>query len=413
MTTVSELGQQPDPERVGRELEKLFAEQRLSRRRFLGRGASAVLMAGGLASVLAACGIDGTAARNLRDLQAEAARVNHPRTAIGDWTFSNWPLYIDKSVIKDFNNKYGGHCKYVEEINDNNEFYGKVRQQLAQGVPIGRDIVTLTDYMASRWVRFGYVTPIDGRNVPNKRNLVPNLKSIGYDPRRQFTLPWQSGAIGIGYDIKQTGGEIRSVRDLFDPRWKGRVTMFSEPYDSAGTVLLGEGIDASRATLDQQLGAIERIGKANDAGQFRRFTGNDYTTDLTKGNIALALAYSGDLVQLQSDNPNLRFSYPEEGAMLFTDNMMMPSEVEHPYAAETMMNYVYEPSVAAVICAYVNYLSPVDGIREILERSDPEIASNELIFPPDDVRRRLHSYPTFSTRQEQTMYEAMAKVTGA
>ncbi len=142
---------------------------RLSRRRFLGRGAATALMAGGLAQVLAACGIDGTAARNLSDLQREAATVDHPRADLGDWTFSNWPLYIDKSVIKEFNSKYGGHCKYVEEINDNNEFYGKVRQQLAAGVPIGRDIVTLTDYMASRWVRFGYVTPIDKGNVPNSR----------------------------------------------------------------------------------------------------------------------------------------------------------------------------------------------------------------------------------------------------
>ncbi|MDO8185597.1 spermidine/putrescine ABC transporter substrate-binding protein [Conexibacter sp. JD483] len=402
-----------DPERFGHELDRFVARQGLSRRRFLGRGAATVLMAGGLAQVLAACGIDGTAARNLADLERQARRVNHPRTELGDWTFSNWPLYIDKSVIKDFNAKYGGHCKYVEEINDNNEFYGKVRQQLAAGVPIGRDIVTLTDYMASRWVRFGYVTPIDKRNVPNGRRLVRNLRSITYDPRRQFTLPWQSGAIGIGYDIKQTGGEVRSLRELFDPRWKGRVTLFSEPYDSAGSVLLMEGVDASRATLDQMLGAIERIGKANDDGQFRRFTGNDYTTDLTKGNIALALAYSGDLVQLQSDNPNMRFAYPEEGAMQFTDNMMMPAKVEHPYAAETMMNYVYEPAVAAKICAYVNYISPVEGIKEILERTDPEIASNELIFPPDDVRAKLHSYPSFTTREEQQMYEAMAQVTGA
>ena len=409
MTEVSEV----DPERFGHELDRFFADKQVSRRRFLGRGAATALMAGGLAQVLAACGIDGTAARNLSDLQREAATVRHPRTELGDWTFSNWPLYIDKSVIKEFNSKYGGHCKYVEEINDNNEFYGKVRQQLAAGVPIGRDIVTLTDYMASRWVRFGYVTPIDKANVPNGRRLVRNLRTISYDPRRDFTLPWQSGAIGIGYDIAQTGREVTSLRELFDPRWKGRVTMFSEPYDSAGSVLLMEGVDASRATLDQMLGAIERIGKANDDGQFRRFTGNDYTTDLTKGNIALALAYSGDLVQLQSDNPNMRFAYPEEGAMLFTDNMMMPSKVEHPYAAETMMNYVYEPEVAAKICAYVNYLSPVEGIREILERTDPDIARNELIFPPDEVRDRLHSYPSFSTRQEQQMYEAMAEVTGA
>jgi spermidine/putrescine transport system substrate-binding protein len=402
-----------DPERVGHELDRFFEEQRFSRRRFLGRGAAAAFAFGGLGAALSACGIDGTATRNMASLQRAAETIHHPSVPIGDWTFSNWPLYMDKDIIKSFDAKFGGHCKYVEEINENNDFYGKVRQQLQAGVPIGRDIVVLTDYMASRWVRFGYVTPFDKRNIPNIRNLVPTMRSIAYDPRRQFTLPYQSGAVGLGYDIRQTGGELKSIRDLFDPRWKGRVTMLAEPYDSAGTVLLMEGVDATRATLDQMLGAIDRLGEYNDKGQFRRFTGNDYSTDLTKGNIAIALAYAGDLVQLQSDNPNLRFAFPEEGAMMFTDNLMMPAKVEHPYAAETMMNYLYDPEVAAKLCAYVNYISPVQGTKPILEKSDPGIASNELIFPPDDVRNNMHPYPTFTTREEQKMYEAMAKVTGA
>ena len=395
--------------RIESALERLLFDDRQSRRRFIGRSAGAALIASGLS----ACGIEGTASKTLAALQAEAAKVHHPKTPIGDWTFSNWPLYIDKHVIKDFDAKFGGHCKYVEEINDNNEFLGKVRQQLQEGVPIGRDIMVLTDYTAAKCVRSGWVTPYDPKNVPNRKNLVTNLRSVPYDPKRQFTLPWQSGAIGLGYDIKQTGGEIKSLEVLFDPKYKGRVTMFSEQYDSAGSVLLLEGKDPTTATVDEQLAAIEKIGKANDAGQFRRFTGNDYTTDLTKGNIAIALAYSGDLVQLQSDNPNLRFAYAEEGAMLFTDNMMEPAKVQHPYAAEVMMNYVYEPDVAAKICAYVNYLSPVEGVRELLQKSDPEIANNELIFPPDEVRKRLHNYPAFTTAQEQTLNEAMAKVTGA
>src|SRR3954452_11889413 len=174
-------------------------------------------------------------------------------------------------------------------------------------------------------------------------------------------MTWQCGAIGIGYNVKETWRELKSVKDLFDPKFKGRVTMLAEPSDSANTVLLGDGIDASKASIDQILGAIEKISKANDAGQFRKFTGNDYTQPLAKGDIWVALAYSGDLVQLQSDNPHLKFAYPEEGAMLFTDNMMMPAKVAHPYAAETMMNYVYEPAVAAKIAAYVNYISPVKG----------------------------------------------------
>lgn len=365
-----------------------------------------------LAALLSGCGIEGTASKTLASLQKEAAGVHHAKVPIGDWTFSNWPLYIDKSVLKTFDKRYGGHVKYVEEINDNSEFFGKVRQQLQRARPIGRDIVTLTDYMTAKWVRSGYVTPIDYKNVPNAKNLVTNLRSVPYDPKRQFSLPWQSGAIGLGYDIRQTGGELKSIAALFDPKYKGRVTMLSEQYDSAGTVLLGMGKDPTKATVDDQLSAIEKIKKANDAGQFRRFTGNDYTTDLTKGNIAIALAYSGDLVQLQSDNPNLRFAYPEEGAMLFTDNMMLPLKVQHPYAAETMMNYVYEPEVAAKICAYVNYISPVGGIQELVEKIDPDIAKNDLIFPSEETRKLFRAYPAFTPAEEQRLTEAMAEVAG-
>ena len=388
---------------------------RLDRRRFIGRAGATGLALSSLSAVLSACGsIEGTASQSDEETAEKVAAVSHPKAKIGNWTFSNWPLYIDRKVIKNFNKKYGGKCKYVEEINDNFEFYGKVRQQLEQGRPIGRDIITPTDYLAARLVRLSYVEPIDKNNTPNfVANLNDNLKGINYDPKREYSAPWQSGAVGLGYNIKKTGRELKSVKDLFDPKFKGRVTMLGEAYDSANTVLLGDGVDASKATIDQILGAIEKIGKANDAGQFRRFTGNDYTTDLAKGNVWVSLAYSGDLIQLQSDNPDLRFAYPEEGSMLFTDNMMMPAKVEHPFAAETMINYVYDPEVAAIICAYVNYLSPVKGVKEILAKTDPELAENELIFPPDDVAANLHAYPALSPADERTMQEAMAQVAGA
>ncbi|WP_320669076.1 polyamine ABC transporter substrate-binding protein [Patulibacter defluvii] len=402
-----------DRERIEGALDRFLAEDRSSRRRFLGRGAGAAFLASGLATALTACGIEGTAAISPAQLAKEAASVNHPKQKIGDWVFANWPLYMDKAVIKDFDKRYGGNCKYVEEINDNDDFFGKVRKQLAAGQPIGRDIVVLTDFMAAKWVRAGYASPIDKRNVPNAKNIVSNLKTIAYDPKREFTLPYQSGAVGLGYNIKETGRELKSLKEFFNPEWRGRVTMLNEAYDSAGTVMLMQGKDPSKAKLDDLLEAIELLSKQREKGQFRKFTGNDYTTDLAKGNVAVALVYSGDLVQLQSDNPDVRFVYAEEGSMLFTDNLMLPTKVAHPYAAETMFNYLYEPEVAAKLCAYINYLSPVDGIRPILERTDPDIAKNELIFPPDDVRARLHPYPPLTVAEEQIMKAAMSDVTGS
>ena len=385
---------------------------RLNRRSFIYRAGGAGLTLTGLPAIFAACGgVEGTQ-EQASENQDKAKEVSHPKTEIGDWTFSNWPLYMDKALLKAFDKQYGGKVRYLEDINDNYEFFGRVQQQLENGEPIGRDIVVLTDYMAARWIRNGYAEPIDKNNVPNAKNIVDNLATINYDPDRTYTLPYQSGAIGAGYNIKKTGREITSVADLFDPEFKGRVTMFSEPYDSASTVLLGDGIDCSTASLDQILGAIDKIDKANQEGQFRRFTGNDYTTDLAKGNIDIALAYSGDLVQLQSDNPDLRFSYFEEGNVAFNDNLLMPAKVEHPYAAETMFNYLYDPEVAAKLAAWVNYISPVKGAKEVLEKTDPDIASNELIFPPPEIQANIKAYPALDPAEEREMQEAMAQVTG-
>ena len=380
----------------------------ISRRVFLARAGALTT----LPAIFAACGIEGTGPTEEEAAQA-AQDVRHPKERIGNWTFSNWPLYMDKKVLRAFEKEYGGKVRYLEEINDNYEFLGKVGQQLEQKRPIGRDIVVLTDYMASRWVRNAYAEPIDKRNVPNIGNLVDNLATISYDPDRRFTLPFQSGAIGLGYNVKKTGRELGSVKDLFDPKFKGRVTMLSEPYDSACTVLLGDGIDASNAKVDELVTAIEKIDEVNRSGQFRRFTGNDYTTDLAKGNVWVSLAYSGDVVALQSDNPDLRFAYFEEGNMAFNDNLMMPAEVEHPYAAETMMNYLYDPEVAAKVAAYINYISPVKGAQEALEKTDPEIANNPLIFPPPEIQAKLKNYPSLTPQDERTMQEAMATVTGA
>lgn len=390
-------------------VERLLQQERHSRRDFVRRAGASGLAFTGLGAFLAACGgVEGT---ETKDATAPVS-VRHPKVAITELAFSNWPLYIDKGVLRSFEKRYGGNVRYVEEINENQEFFGKVRQQLQRKQPIGRDLVALTDYMAARWVRNGYVTPIDKANVPNAKNLVAGLRKPKFDPERQYTLPWQSGMTAIGYNPKKTGGKLTSINDLFDPRFKGRVTMLADPHDSAGLVLLSMGIKTEEATIDDVLKAIDKIDEENRKGQIRRFTGNDYTTDLAKGNVWAAVAYSGDVVQLKADSPELEFLIPDEGAMIWSDNLMIPAKAEHPYAAETMMNYVYEPEVAARIAAEVNYVTPVIGAKEALAKTDPELASNELIFPSDETRAKLHPYVTLDQADEDRMLAAMQQVTG-
>jgi spermidine/putrescine transport system substrate-binding protein len=226
-------------------------------------------------------------------------------------------------------------------------------------------------------------------------------------------MPWQSGMTAIGYNKSKTGRPITSINDLFDPKFKGKVSFLEDPHDSAGLVLIGMGKKTATATTDELLAAIDKIDQANKSGQIRRFTGNDYTTDLTKGNLWVSVAYSGDVVSLQADNPDLEFVIPDEGAILWTDNMMMPQKPPHPYAAETMMNYVYDPQVAAKIAAAVNYVSPVVGAKQALAGSDPKLAQNPLVFPSDADLQKLQPYPTPDAAGEQAMAEAMQKVVGA
>jgi spermidine/putrescine transport system substrate-binding protein len=396
-----------------RELDLFFeqlVEGRVSRRQLIRRLGAAGLTMSSAGTLLAACGgVKGT--NKSGPIKSTAS---HPKTAIKQLDFSNWPLYIDKSVLKDFEKKYpGSNVKYTEEINDNEEFFGKVRQQLQSGDSLNRDLVVLTDWMASRWVKAGWVEPKDKRNIPNEKNLVSNLQHPKWDPNRDFSLPWQSGMSAIGYNPDKTGRKITSIGDLFDPKFKGKVALFSDPHDSAGLMVLLAGKKTEDATLADVLAGIHKIDQENKKGQIRRFTGNDYTTDLVKGNLWLCMAYSGDVFQLQKDNPRLRFVIPDEGCVQFTDNMMLPQKPPHPYAAETMMNYVYDPVVAAKIAAYLNYVTPVNGAQAAIEKIDPKLASDQLIFPDAATRAKIHPYVDLTASEERVMNDAMQKVIGA
>ena len=395
---------------IDRVIDDLMQGRIHSRREFITRLSAAGLLVGGGSTLLAACGgVEGTADEEARKRSTE---VTHPKEPVTRLNFANWPLYIDKKVIRDFEKETGAKVKYTEEINDNEEFFGKIRQPLAQKRAIGRDIIALTDWMAARLIRLGYVQPLDKKNIPNAKNLISSLQSPPWDKERNYSLPWQAGMTAIGYN-KKKAGTLTSWQEIFDPKFKGRVSLLSDAREAANAILLRDGKDPASATIDDVLAAIEEIDKINRSGQIRRFTGNDYTTDLTKGNLWIAQAYSGDVIQLQADNPELEFLIPEEGATQWADNMQIPNKAENVYAAEVWMNYVYDPPVAAKIAAYVNYVTPVKGAKEELAKDDPELAENELIFPSEETLAKLHPYVNLDEAEERQMNEAMQAVVGA
>jgi len=314
--------------------------------------------------------------------------------------FSNWTLYIDvdektKShpTLQQFTKKTGTKVKYVEDINDNASFFGKIQGPLSRGQSIDRDIIVLTDN--SRFPKLmidkGWLEKLDKNAIPNAKNLVPALRHPNWDSDRSYSLPWQSGMTGIAWNEDVTG-PVTSIQQLLDdPKLKGKVTMLTEMADSIGLVMLDSGDDPSVVTDETFHKAIARVQKGVDNGQIRQFTGNDYAQPLTRGDLAAAVAWSGDVVQLLASNPKLKWAIPEKGAMIWTDNMFVPLEGSSP-TASTYMNFVYDPKIQAQIAAYVNYVPPVKGTREELAKTDPDTAKNTLIFPSDEMLSEVHSF---------------------
>jgi spermidine/putrescine transport system substrate-binding protein len=395
------------------DFERSVLEQ-ITRRRLLRRGAAGAIGLSAL-SYLAACGSETGGGGGDGGGESEAKAI--PKGKISDSLyFANWPAYIeeDRGTLKEFEEEYGTKVRYVEEINDNVEFFGQVRQQYDTGDSGGRDIHVVSDWMAARMKTLGYVQKFDKSELPNAtKNLIPSLKSPPFDPQREYSMPWQSGIGGIIYLKDKVKREPKSVDDLFDPDYKGKVTMLTEMRDTVGVVAASLGADPEKASVDEFMEAIDKIGEAAESGQIRAFTGNEYIKDVAKGDTWLLIGWSGDAVQLKADNPNVEFLIPETGGHLWTDNMQIPVGAPHAFTAQKMIDFVYRPEVQADIAAYVNYICPVAGVREILEKRDPALAKNQLIFPDDAFLEDTFIFRELKPDEDQEISEAFQQVLGA
>jgi spermidine/putrescine transport system substrate-binding protein len=374
------------------------------------RAATGVLAALLLVALAGGCGSSG-------GIESGTARsgeqVDASGPVQGKLTISQWPLYIDpgkNGTINEFEDKTAVQVDYIEDINDNNEFFGKLQPQLANGESGGRDLITVSDWLAKQMYDAGYIQKLDYSKLPNvKQNLIPPLRHPAADPHREFTVPWQSGMTGLIVNT-DLAPNVNSICDLFDPRYKGKVDMLTELRDTVPMTLKCMGIDPDHATTDQWLAAVDKIKEAADSGQIRRFTGNDYIRDLSSGNVDFVLGWSGDAIQLQKDDPAIRFVMPKEGCMLWSTSMEIPVGAPNPAAAEAWMNFVYDPRVQADIAEYVNYVTPVEGVKPILAKRDPELARSKLIFPTASYTKNCTFEPVLDGEQGREVTKAFNAV---
>jgi spermidine/putrescine transport system substrate-binding protein len=289
---------------------------------------------------------------------------------------------------------------YNEDVNDNSDFFSKVQNQLGACEPVGRDMFVLTDWMAARMVGLGWLQQLDKGNIPNvEENLIETLRSPDWDENRDYSVPWQSGFTGIAYNAKYTK-EIGSFEELLTRSdLKGKVTLLSEMRDTMSFMLKLEGADPGDFDESEWEQAIERLEEVVSSGQLRSFTGNEYVQGLGSGDIVACEAWSGDVIAMQYDNPDIKWVVPEEGLGIWTDNMLIPNKADHKANAEAVMDYYYDPMNAAKLAAWVNYVCPVDGAQEAMEQVDDTLVDAPLIFPTDDF---LAQTTAFMSLDEET-----------
>ena len=385
----------------------------LSRRSVL-RGAGGV----GVAAALAACGTGDTTGTT--DKPAAVVKDKSATEKIVRW--ANWPAYLDYDektkkypTLEKFQQQTGIKATYAEDIDDNDSYYGKIQGQLKNGDDIGKDVITMTDWMAGRLIRQNYVQKLDKANIPNAKNLNPKLQDVDFDPGRAHSLTWQSGYAGIGYRKDKVGRELKTLDDLWAPDLKGKIVVLSEMRDTVGLIMLSQGVDISKEfTEDQFNTALDVLQKQVDSGQIRQVKGNSYLEDLRSGNAIAAIAWSGDilLAQFEEEDPNYTFTLPDTGGTLWSDNLMVPIGSPHKANAEKLFDFYYEPAIAAEVAAYVNYICPVEGAKAEMEKIDPSLVDSPLIFPTEADLANVKVFHSLTPDEETTYSEAFQKVIG-
>ncbi|NTY63749.1 polyamine ABC transporter substrate-binding protein [Mycolicibacterium sphagni] len=390
------------------EIDPRFIASLSSRRRFIGGGAAAAAALVLGPSFLAACG----KSDNKSSSSGPATPSDDGSPATGKLRISNWPLYMADGFVAAFQTATGLTVDYKEDYNDNEEWFAKNKEPLSRKQDIGADLVVPTQFMAARLNGLGWLNGISESRWTNKKNMRQDLLNAKADPGRKFSAPYMSGMTALAYNRAATGRDITKIDDLWDPAFKGKISLLADTQDGLGMIMMSQGSSVENPTSEGVNKAVELIKKQKDAGQIRRFTGNDYADDLASGNVVIAQAYSGDVVQLQKDNPDLKFVVPETGGTTFVDTMVIPYTTQNQKAAETWINYVYDRANYAKLIAHTQYVPVLSDMTDELNKIDPGLASNPLINPPKETLDKLKTWAALTDEQTDEFNKAYAAVTG-
>ncbi len=375
---------------------------------------------------LAACGVQGQKAAPpkpdaVKDFWAK-------QTKHGRVVFANWPEYMpeDKAPLEKFKQATGISYEYKEVIQENAEFFGKADPVLRAGQSLGYDIVVMTNgVQLQHMIELGYATPLDHSQLPNfEANAGQKYKERAYDPGNKYTVPYTSGVTGIAYNTKYVDEDITSIESLFDPKYKGHVGMMADAQEIANFGMFALGIAPEKSTEADWKKAGEKLKAQRDAGIVRKYYDQNYIDAVSKGDVWLSMAWSGDVFQRQLAGEPVKFVVPEEGGTIWTDNMLIPKNAANPVDALMLMDYLYQPAVAAELDEFIQYVTPVPAVQDLLrekaktakgkdKKALEDMIGSPLMFPTEADYAKLHNYTQLTTQQEQVFNPIFQSITQA
>lgn len=395
-----------------------MTQRRLGRRDMLRiAGLSASTLA------LAACGVKGKATTSSSPAPGAVDEYWSGKAKSGRLYFANWPLYMDpkKPELAKFTQQTGIQVTYQEVIQDDASWFAKIQPQLAVKRGIGYDLMVVTNGIQfTELVDLGYLAPLDHNRMPNfAANAAAKYKNEAFDPGNVYSVPWASGATGIAYDPDKVPSPPTKIADLWDPQYKGKVGMFSDGQEIGNFGMLKLGINPEKSTPSDWQKAADELKKQRDNGIVRKYYDQGYIDALGKGDITVCMAWSGDIFQKNlSDGTNLKFVVPDEGGTLWTDNMMIPATADNPVDAIMLMDFFYQPDIAASLAEYINYITPVPAAQAVI-KSDAaaakgedkdtlnQVADSPLVFPSATDLSKLYYYRSFKNTAEQQQYNSI------
>ena len=351
------------------------------------------------------------------------AELNAASTS-GSVRWANWGYYIDfdeKSskypTLEAFTKKTGIKVTYQESIDDNDTFSAKVSPQLKLKKDIGYDLVTPTEWMAARWIASGFTKKFDVANIPNKKNVIDLLANRPLDPKREQTLPYAGIIAGVAWNKKKTPAGFKTMDQVFDKKYKGKrqILVLSEMRDTIGLIMMWQGVDiGGKFTEAQFMNAVNKFDQLIKDGYIGQIKGQSYAQDLQSGNVSHVIGWSGDIAQLnlQVGSDQFGFAVPESGGTFSSDNFLIPSTAKNQANAEKLINYYYDPAVAAKLSAYINYVCPVKGAQEEMAKFNLKQSKNPLIFPTADTFKKLQVFRGLTPSEQLKFSTAFQKVSG-